>query len=381
MVNRNVNKLILIGNGFDLALGLLTGYKDFLFWYFKNVCKQLSSKSVHNVGPKGYTYFEDDIFLIYGKKDMYFGDSAVEKFDSIKDLNDIPILFEILNAYGLLSEYKSNLFKAIIKQSISGWVDIEKIFYDLLKKEIGKEDNSGVKKLNRELSVIKSCLKEYLSILDYTISQQRESARIYYRQFLSPVKISELIDLKSQHEIIGTSKIMFLNFNYTPTIINILQFIASETMGKFKSENILINYIHGEISKKESDLVFGYGDEMDRQYKDIEDLNDNTYLENFKSFKYNYSGNYRDLLRFLNSDDYQVCVYGHSCGLSDRVMLNEIFEHDNCKSIKIYYYDRNDFNNKNMEISRHFNSNKLMRQRIIEFSENEKIPQMSDYKR
>lgn len=25
---------------------------------------------------------------------------------------------------------------------------------------------------------------------------------------------------------------------------------------------------------------------------------------------------------------------GHSCGLSDRTMLKEIFEHDNCKSIK-----------------------------------------------
>ncbi|QXP72298.1 hypothetical protein H0I29_09930 [Polaribacter sp. R2A056_3_33] len=29
------NKLILIGNGFDLALGLKTSYNDFLFWLLK----------------------------------------------------------------------------------------------------------------------------------------------------------------------------------------------------------------------------------------------------------------------------------------------------------------------------------------------------------
>ena len=51
-------------------------------------------------------------------------------------------------------------------------------------------------------------------------------------------------------------------------------------------------------------------------------------IMSIRTFKYSKNGNYRDLLRFLNSNDFQVCVYGHSCGLSDRVMLNEIFEHD-----------------------------------------------------
>lgn len=31
-VNKEYNKLILIGNGFDLALGLKTFYNHFLFW-------------------------------------------------------------------------------------------------------------------------------------------------------------------------------------------------------------------------------------------------------------------------------------------------------------------------------------------------------------
>lgn len=30
-----MNKIILIGNGFDLAHGLKTSYEDFIYWYWK----------------------------------------------------------------------------------------------------------------------------------------------------------------------------------------------------------------------------------------------------------------------------------------------------------------------------------------------------------
>lgn len=73
-------------------------------------------------------------------------------------------------------------------------------------------------------------------------------------------------------------------------------------------------------------------------------------------------------------------VNGHSCDISDRVMLNEIFEHENCVSVKVYFYkDENgktDFTNKTMNISRHFNSNKLMREKIVEFNPDNEIPQI-----
>jgi hypothetical protein len=34
---RIYNRLILVGNGFDLTLGMKTSYNDFLFWYLKNL--------------------------------------------------------------------------------------------------------------------------------------------------------------------------------------------------------------------------------------------------------------------------------------------------------------------------------------------------------
>ena len=42
-----MNRLILIGNGFDLAHGLKTKYSDFIEWYWKQLGKSL----LHGSGP------------------------------------------------------------------------------------------------------------------------------------------------------------------------------------------------------------------------------------------------------------------------------------------------------------------------------------------
>lgn len=35
IINLKMNRLILIGNGFDLAHGMKTSYNDFILWYLK----------------------------------------------------------------------------------------------------------------------------------------------------------------------------------------------------------------------------------------------------------------------------------------------------------------------------------------------------------
>lgn len=51
-------------------------------------------------------------------------------------------------------------------------------------------------------------------------------------------------------------------------------------------------------------------------------------------------------------------------------MLKEIFEHDKCKSLKIYYYKwgnelhENDYVEKTYEISRHFTDKGMMRKKL-----------------
>ena len=71
---------------------------------------------------------------------------------------------------------------------------------------------------------------------------------------------------------------------------------------------------------------------------------------------------------------------GHSCGLSDRTLLNTIFEHYYCRSIKVFYHQKEDGTDNYTEIiqniSRHFNDKKLMRTKIVEKTLCEPMPQI-----
>lgn len=116
-------------------------------------------------------------------------------------------------------------------------------------------------------------------------------------------------------------------------------------------------------------VIFGYGDELDNDYRTIVNKNENKFLDNIKSIKYLEAENYRKLLSFIESEPYQIVIMGHSCGNSDRTLLNTLFEHKNCVSIKPYYYKIDENNDKYIEliqnISRNFTDMKLMRDRVV----------------
>lgn len=156
------------------------------------------------------------------------------------------------------------------------------------------------------------------------------------------------------------SKSIYLNFNYTDTL---------QAMDYANAEVII--HIHGRVKDIERNpIIFGYGDEGDPDYQQMEDLGQNIYPEHIKSFGYFITDNYQKLLAYIDSEPYEVSIVGHSCGLSDRVLLNEIFEHPNCRRIDIFYHQKSDgtvnFKEITQEISRHFKpSNKnLMRRRV-----------------
>lgn len=143
---------------------------------------------------------------------------------------------------------------------------------------------------------------------------------------------------------------------------------AIEHNGIPEEDAFTINHIHGNLSDPES-IIFGYGDELDDRYKDIMKLNSNEHLRNIKSIKYLATDHYRMLLSFIDSAPYQIYIMGHSCGNSDRALLNTLFEHRNCISIKPFFYIKEDGSDSYMEtvqnISRNFTDMKLMRDRVV----------------
>ena len=117
------------------------------------------------------------------------------------------------------------------------------------------------------------------------------------------------------------------------------------------------------------------------KYHEIKKLNNNEYLRHFKSSKYLESDNYRQLLKFIESEPYQIYIMGHSCGNSDRTLLNTLFEHENCISIKPFYYQKEDGSDNYTEIvqniSRNFKDKQALRDKVVPKDYCEPLPQAS----
>jgi hypothetical protein len=158
-------------------------------------------------------------------------------------------------------------------------------------------------------------------------------------------------------------RILFLNFNYTNTLEPYIR--DCNQMG-IQTE---INHIHGALRYDVGKPIFGFGDEIDKRYSEFENEGNTELFKHIKTFEYLKTNNYSNLTRFLAIEQFQVQIYGHSCGLSDRTMLKEIFEHSNCLSIKIFYHEKekgiNDYTEKTYEIYRHFTDKNTMRNKVV----------------
>ena len=338
-----MNKLILIGNGFDLAYGLKTKYDDFILWYFNNALKGLVEKGK----------FSDQLF------EISFSQGHVTNFQN--RTTSIAHFKELLEHYkGYIKfRFKCALFDILFKKTIElNWVDIESEYYSYLKNLYIQLENhyfvnfknieKQVKFLNNDFEFITVKLQEYLNTVESTKKSQIQDIAEHFKTHFSTVPNTQTF-------------IMFLNFNYTSTIENYLQ--------ELKHKQYIINYIHGKLNDETNPIIFGYGDEIDSYYQKIENVNNNAFLKNFKSFGYFKTSNYQNFSRFLENNSFEVYILGHSCGLSDRTMLNKIVEHKNCRVIKIFYYERsitdNDYIEKTYELSRHFSPENKGRMRDI----------------
>ena len=194
-----------------------------------------------------------------------------------------------------------------------------------------------------------------------------------FDSFMPNEDVRRKLGYSMRTELIVQYGLYFLNFNYTNTLSK-YEGELKKSRGKFN--RVEINYIHGELNQSTNPIIFGFGDEHDKTYLEFEEDRNNQLFEHIKSYQYLLTPNYRDLLRFLNADDYQVFVMGHSCGLSDRTMFKEIFEHENCKSIRLFHYN-GDFHDKAINVSKHFNNKGHMRKLIVDYKKSDAFPQLS----
>jgi hypothetical protein len=345
-------RFVLIGNGFDLAHGLKTSYGHFVDWY---MCQCFDEFVKH----KRYSDCLVDFSINNSSTPTIFQNKAT----TTKEVID----FLKINDYQKL-KYNSHFFKRLIEDFNSGnWIDIERnYFYRLttIFNSVGlapHERIENVIKLNIQFNFIISKLSHYIEF----INQQLQGCKTLFED--NRTNLYKAFQLKDD------SPVTFVNFNYTDTLQRL----------NYANENEII-HIHGQVSNKDRNpIIFGYGDETAPEYQQIEDTGENVYLEHIKSFGYFKTRNYSKLITAIDNGPYLVSIVGLSCGLSDRIMLSEIFEHENCRGIDIFFYQQSDGSDNHkettMEISRHFKpQNKgMFRRRVIPYKKENYIPQNS----
>ena len=157
--------------------------------------------------------------------------------------------------------------------------------------------------------------------------------------------------------------VVVINFNYTNILDKYFQNIRNKPR---------IIPIHGQIYDPKN-IVFGYGDEMTEYYKKLENLDDENVLKHFKTHYYHSNDNYAKLLFEVENFEFDVVVFGHSLGLSDRLLLNTIFENENCKAIHLFHSGGESHFKKRIALSRHFDDKKAFRKKLMEENEYLKV--------
>jgi hypothetical protein len=432
---RSMNRIILIGNGFDLAHGLKTSYKDFIddYWEgFMNHCISLDRIMISD------RYKYDCIELIIPQERLtlshFLPDAEFPYLPPYKEKISYREFKKLINEYNKQERNKnqkiqfsiSNIFLLHLIETCNknmNWVDIENEYYRFLSYQFDKRKYNGyfygsIKALNEDFEQIKQKLNDYLlqliksnkihksrkiqniianlfllkdfsengkkGFVRFEFSKIQKYDKDHYAPFrneLSPKTIPWVEDnpnateyfleynllnekISKQFFDLKPDNSLYLNFNYT----NIDEL--------YLKEDGYIDYIHihGELNTPKNPIIFGYGDEFEENYSKLENLQDNTYLENIKSVKYLETDNYKRMLNFINSDKYQIIILGHSCGNSDRTLLNTLFEHENCVSIKPYYYRYKDKETGDIKdnysdivrnITRSFTDKKSMRDKVV----------------
>lgn len=397
-----MNRIVVIGNGFDKAHGLATGYRDFIDAYWNEFAGHIfggySRWQTATYGELGTLYHYKDEFaefkIVTEELLQDISETSVKRADELWtkeawNYNDMRKFISWLNSESIVRKVVSLTFQNEFfwhisnRDYITNWLDIENEYYEKLKELLAVSDkeiqHQKVIKLNQEFEDVKKSLEKYLTkiienaklssissiqkafenfiepqdiahrvqanfiayvgrkaglVNTYTDQEANDFIDMFLNSFIKPLwqKHTQTTLYKGlQNDVFKTKycqpeNTLFLNFNYT----NIVECLYGE--GKD------IIHIHGELGNPHNPIIFGYGDDWDEEYKRIEKLQDNDFLENIKSVRYHETGNYRNFLNCIEADLYQVVIMGHSCGNSDRTLLNTLLEHPNCASVKVYYH-------------------------------------------
>ncbi len=312
-------KILILGNGFDLAHGLPTCYSDFLKY-----CDSIHSKAgIEFVHSKEIVLFKADkgIYLNIIKNIWFYYFRGIYAKSKIKGENWIDFESEISFIISFLDKSFENLLKS----------------YKELLNRIKKFQDENFEKLKLDIFVNYLHHPIFVSNVDETtirdirkkcfgdLEKLTKALEIYILEFVEKKNINGLDMIKN------INPDYIINFNYTHTYEKLYG----------NKENVF--HIHGECGKKENNMVLGID-----EYWAEEECDKHTNYAIFKKFVQRIRKKTGTThIKWLNeiNNIYQtknemsdIYVFGHSLDITDKDILKEFFTSEATR-IHIYCKD------------------------------------------
>lgn len=379
-----MNNLLLVGNGFDLAHGLLTKYEHFLYilknWdTFYDALNKIrngqKSKEKEDIEWLAKQWFGNqfDVDLIRGQE------KAIDKFTkhaSKMDMKHIEQLGEIINRNSWVYYYCN------CEAEIDGWIDFEKEMYPVMELfdfifncnyEIVNDRNGSsyiaisLEQCGTKIEQVASFWKRYVekesqklylnckyASMNYGILKKKilKDLRHEYDEFVRAFELYlvEFVlkrdDVKTLKQIEDIGVTTVISFNYT----------FMEKLYGVKEEDV--HHIHGMLRE---DLTSGKNNMVMGVNKQDETNMDFIYFVKYFQRIQKASGvKYKELIQKKTQEGnmthaaYVLHIYGHSLDETDEDILKYVIGDRNAyggfdlkpEQVVIYYYDDADYEQK-----------------------------------
>lgn len=298
--------VLILGNGFDLDLGLKTSYKD--FWESKYCPKDYPAPLIKHLNKRWpekreavkWYDLENELlnyYLLLREKSSTFDVITEEERDFIKNVDLVSLVYGISRDYIQLAQ--SLIEKEVLRVSYSPMIKYDIPYKDDLLMDTVSRDNKA-------LQLIKERLCDYLSSIQTTVPHSSTIA----------FQVLAFLDEYSKKENV----VNIFTFNYTKVQLN----------GR-DPDYAKVYYMHGNC--KDGKVIIGTRDDfqMDVRYDFLQ-----------KSFDPDFDP--PGLVTALQEAD-EIVIFGHSLGENDRQYFKALFKQQTdfsnfrCKDITIFTKD------------------------------------------
>lgn len=343
-----LNLSFMIGNGFDLNLGLKTLYKDFYHYIFN---KYPNSNVIHQ-----NIFFERINKDIENWQDFEKMLGVISCFDS-----DIKIFKDNLKALDFkLSEQQT---QSLAQKILNGKSEIDitsyreglSFFMSEFRLYIIEQENKFFEKYNDDYfkELFQNTLLNFWK--DFDVNSQE-----WYKELI--LKKIETPEVKTSNKM--QVNLFFLNFNYTDTLSRIVNSLTKDELNQILFESIknilgesdYINQINFDVyieiyhvhSTKSNGMFLG----VDNFYQLNRSFFENTRLVDQlvkpERVKDRFPHQVEKSIEILNTADF-IYVYGLSLGATDKMWWKSLINIINQKDVKIALHD--------FDLSKNFNPN------------------------